>query len=61
MQITQALTGGNGFYHSEGKETLWTERKLVIKDRQTGWLASICMWRQTLAQYICIFYCSKQL
>lgn len=34
----QALTGGNGFYLSEGKETLWTGRKLVIRNKDTGQL-----------------------
>ena len=36
MVINLSLTGGNGFYHSEGKESLWTGRKMVIRDKETG-------------------------
>ena len=36
MLINLSLTGGSGFYHSEGKESLWTGRRVVIKDKETG-------------------------
>jgi hypothetical protein len=36
MVINLSLTGGNGFYHSEGKESLWTGRKVVVRDKETG-------------------------
>ncbi|XP_065918752.1 ankyrin-1-like [Dysidea avara] len=32
----QSLTGGNGFYLSDTKERWWPERKIVIRDTQTG-------------------------
>lgn len=36
MVINLSLTGGIGFYHSEGKESLWTGRRVVIRDKETG-------------------------
>ena len=41
MVINLSLTGGNGFYHSEGKESLWTGRKVVIRDKETGRAESV--------------------
>jgi len=32
----KSLTGENGFYLSDGKERWWPERKIVIRDVQTG-------------------------
>ena len=36
MIFLQSLTGGNGFYSSDGKEKLWKERKLVLRNKETG-------------------------
>lgn len=36
MVVNLSLTGGSGFYHSEGKESLWTGRKVVVRDKETG-------------------------
>lgn len=36
MVINLSLTGGSGFYHSEGKESLWIGRKIVIRDVEIG-------------------------
>ena len=36
LVVNLSLTGGCGFYCSDGKETLSSGRKIVIRDKDTG-------------------------
>ena len=43
LVVNLSLTGGNGFYQNVNKETLWTGRKMVIRDKVTGVCVCVCM------------------
>lgn len=36
LVVNLSLTGGNGFYQNPNKESLWTGRKIVVRDKETG-------------------------